>query len=117
MNVGDVTNSSFSTSKHLKPHPIDPLGEKNSRTPSSPEKKEDNHEVQDSINISAEAREAHAAEQQKLQELDHAKQALDAVPELSLTRKQEILDRLNSGFYTQSEVLDQITSQVSKDLG
>lgn len=116
MNVGDVSNSSYSTSKHLKPHRIEPLREKNSRSAPSSDIAEDNQEIQDSINISEEARKAHAAEQKKLQELEQAKQALENTPELNPSRKQEIMDRLASGYYSSPEVTEQIASKISDEL-
>jgi len=116
MNIGDITNSSYSTSKHLKPHRVESLRDKDSQKSPSSEKPEENQEVQDSINISEEARIAHAAEQKKLQELELARQALNNTPELSSSRKQEILDRINSGYYSKPEVLDQIASKVSEDI-
>ena len=116
MNIGDITNSSYSTSKHLKPHPIESLRDKDAQKTPVADKAEDNQEVQDSINISEEARLAHAAEQKKLQEFEHARKALDETPELSASRKQEILDRINSGFYTKPEVIDEIASKISDEL-
>ena len=116
MNIGDITNSSYSTSKHLKPNPIESLREKDSKKAPSAEKPEDNQEIQDSINISEEARLAHAAEQKKIQDVEFARQALDESPEMSQSRKQEILDRINSGFYTKPEIAEQIATKITDEL-
>ena len=116
MNIGDITNSSYSTSKHLKPHRIESLRDKDSQKTPSNDKTEESQEIQDSINISEEARLAHAAEQKKLQEFEQARKALDESPELSQSRKQDILDKLQSGYYAKPEVIEEIASKITEEL-
>ena len=116
MNIGDVTNSSYSSAKHLKTQNVNSLTDQEVRTNAISEKSEDNQDVKDSIDISEEARKALAAEQQRMQEFEEAQRLLNSLPEMSSTRKQELLDRLNSGHYNKPEVLSQIAARITNDL-
>ena len=116
MNIGDVTNRSYSSAKHLKPHDVKSAKEQDARSPGLPDKSEDSPEIKDSIDISDEARKALAAEQRRLQEFEDAQALLKSLPEMSPTRKQEILERLNAGYYNKPEVISQIAARISKDL-
>lgn len=116
MNIGDVTNSGYSSAKHIKPHRVDSPADQESRVSSTADKSDDNQDVRDSIDISKEARQAHAAERKRLQEFEQARELLDSVPEMSAARRHELLERLNSGYYTRADILDQISSRISEDL-
>ena len=114
MNIGDVTNSGYSSAKHLKTNRLEALTEQEVRPAVPTDKSDDNHEIQDSLNISEEARKAHAAEMERKMDLAQAREALDELPDLSPARKQELMDRLSTGYYMQPEVLGQIAARVSK---
>ena len=116
MNISDITNSGVSTAKQLKSHHAKSVNDQESRISSVPEQSEERPETQDSVAISEEARKAHAAEQKRLQELEFAREALASSNELSAQRKQEIQDRLNSGFYTSPEVLEQTAARITNEL-
>ena len=116
MNIGDVTNSSYSSAKHLKPQSIKSTKDQDARNSGISEKTDENPDVVDSIDISDEARKALAAEQKRIQEFEDAQELLNSLPEMSPARRQELLERLNSGYYTKPEVISQIAGRISKDI-
>lgn len=117
MNIGDITNGSLSTSKHLKNRTVDQFNGPESRIVTRPEMPDDKSEPQDSVAISEEARRALAENQKKLQELEQAREALDSVPQLSDERRREIQEKIDAGFYSKPEILDKIASNIARDLG
>ena len=82
MNIGDITNGSLSTSKHLKSRAVEKISSKDARNKLRPDLQGEQKENQDSVAISDEARKALAENQKKLQELEQARDALEAIPQL-----------------------------------
>lgn len=68
---------------------------------------------QDRVEISDAARAAQASGSQKA-ELDFARKALDGVAPMSEPRTAEIQQRIQSGFYSQPEVINQVASRLSR---
>lgn len=71
--------------------------------------------VRDRVEISDAARAA-AAEHEKTRQLDFAKKALLGMPPLSQERAADILKRVQEGYYSQPEVIDQVAAKVVPDL-
>ena len=113
MNIGDVTNGSLSSSKHLKHKPVDAVAGVVARTTHRRDRKEGKQDLQDSIAISDEARRALEADQKQLIELKEAREALDALPELSEDRMRELKERIESGFYLQDDIIDQVAEKIA----
>ena len=117
MNIGDITNGSLSTSKHLKQRTVENINGQGARKKVRSDLQGEQKENQDSVAISEEARKALAENQKKLQELESARDALEAVPELSAERKREIQERIDAAYYSRPEILDKIASRIARDLG
>ncbi len=117
MNIGDITNGSLSSSKHLKRRSIEQVNGKDARNKLRPDQQGEQKDTQDSVAISEEARRALAENQKKLQELEQAREALEAIPQLSAERKREIQERIDSAYYSKPEILDKIASRIARDIG
>ncbi len=116
MNIGDITNGSLSP-KHLKRRSIEQVNGQDARNKLRPDQQGEQKDNQDSVAISEEARKALAENQKKLQELERAREALEAIPQLSAERKREIQERIDSAYYTKPEILDKIASRIARDIG
>lgn len=117
MNIGDITNGGLSTSKHLKHRTIEQINGSDSRIAPRTDSPEDRQEPQDSVAISDEARRALAENQKKLQELERAREALEALPQMSAERKRELQERIEAAYYSKPEILDKIASRIARDIG
>ncbi|MFK7849151.1 MAG: hypothetical protein AB8G77_27940 [Rhodothermales bacterium] len=117
MNIGDITNGSVSTSKNLKQRSVDQINNPDGRIVTHKDLPEEKQELQDSVDISEEARRVLAENQKRLQELEQAREALADIPRLSAERKQEIQERIDAAYYSKPEILDKIASRITRDLG
>lgn len=116
MNIGDITNGRLPKPKNLQQRQVDQVTNgdlKNSRQ----EVPDGLQHPQDSVAISEEARRALAEDQKRLQEFEQARQAFDASPSLSEERINEIRERISSAYYSRPEILAQIASRITQDLG
>jgi hypothetical protein len=116
MNIGDITNGGLPSSKRLKQRQVDQITPVDVRN-NTPETPDARNAQLDSVAISEEARRALAEDQKRLQEFEQARQALDDVPSLSEERKQEIRERISSAYYSKPEILTQIASRITQNLG
>lgn len=69
----------------------------------------------DRVEISADARGA-SKDVRDAEELIFARKALDNVPSLSQERINELTNRIKSGYYQQTDVIDQIAKRAGSDL-
>ena len=116
MNIGDISNSGYSSAKHVKSHGPSPVNEVDARIAATTESTEDDPNNQDTVAISEEARIAHAAEQKRRTDLEFAREKLKTHEEMTPDRQQELLERLNSGYYTQPEVIENIAGKIADEL-
>ena len=72
--------------------------------------------VKDRVEISAAARAAAESEESQARKLDFARKAYDGAPGLDAKRTAEIQQRLDSGYYSQDAVVQQIARGVAHDV-
>ena len=116
MNIGDVTKGGLDPSKHLQNRTVEQTQSIDARVSPRNELQEERSEHQDSVAISEEGRKALEEDQNRLQDLGHAREALDQLPSISKDRDREIRERMKSHYYTQPEILQQIASRIGSDL-
>ena len=71
-------------------------------------------DVADRVEISESARKA--SEARGSADLEQARQALAGIPSLSTRRVDELMDRIKSGFYQESNVVEQVAKRAGEEL-
>lgn len=71
-------------------------------------------DVADRVEISESAR--RASEARGSTDLERARQALDGIPTLSTRRVDELMNRIKSGFYQDSSVVEQVAKRAGQEL-
>ena len=117
MNIGDVSQGSLSTSKHLKQRKVNPVAGSDAHVTHRKQHGDEQGGTEDSVAISKEARQALEADQKRVEELEEARKAYDALPTLSEERIQEIRERISQSYYSQPEVIDHIATKIVRELG
>ncbi|MDZ4700606.1 MAG: hypothetical protein SH809_12935 [Rhodothermales bacterium] len=116
MNIGNINKGGLSQSNPLNHRKIEKTDHEG-RQPARPGNDKDEAPHRDSVAISEAGRRALEEEQRKMQDLDMARRVYDAEGALSDERRQEIMARIQSQYYKNPAVIDQIVARLGDDLG
>ena len=117
MNIGDISQgSSTSGADQLTNQRVERIAKRDGNLKLEGEDGKGRHAHQDSLAISEAGRKALEASRKQAMELDMAREALQQVDTLDEARLAEIKERLENGFYTQPDMLENIASRVMTDL-